>query len=333
MKVVRSVRGSALFIGSIVGAGFATGQEVLLFFGEDGVGSLVVASLFMALCAFAFMEIGARRAMDPRLSLATESLVSFSSLAVYAAMIAASEEVLLSLTGQAGLSLLLASAVSIVSGKGVARLSALNLIAVPFMTVIILLVGMRSGGRVVGGFHPLSALSYGGMNLLFSGAMMVKEGEGSSLAGRLLASILSGVLIFLLLFFMRRSVSAGSDMPFLDAAFREGLGTLARIALLLAILTTMASCAHLCIRPLAALTGDALLAGGVVTLVGIGLSAFGFAPIVRVSYPVVSYLGLVATGGALVFSVFTLLRTRRRAKLTKFSFKKAIEGIDSGEKS
>ena len=46
----RALRVAALFVGSVVGAGFATGQEVQLFFGGDGVTSLFVASLFMSVC-------------------------------------------------------------------------------------------------------------------------------------------------------------------------------------------------------------------------------------------------------------------------------------------
>ena len=323
MKVVKSIRTSALFVGSIVGAGFATGQEVLLFFGGDGVGSLALSSLFMAICAFAFSEIGYKRALSPRVALVTDTVVSLSSFAVYAAMIAASEEVLAALTGQSGLSALLAVAVGCLSCKSAERLSLLNLFAVPFMVIIILLVGVRSNRTVTGAFHPLSALAYSGMNLLFSGALMVKEGEGSSLGERIGSSVLSGVVIFLMLLFMRRTVSEGSDMPFLDASCREGLGTPARIALLLAIITTMASCAYLSAGRLSALMGDALLSGSLVTLLGICLSAFGFAPIVRTTYPVVSYLGLVATIFAVGYSFFVLWRRRI---LAKFSFRKIRSG-------
>ena len=326
MKVLRAFRTSALFVGSVVGAGFATGQEVLLFFGSDGAGSLLLASLFMSLCSFAFMQIGAKKGMNVKVAFTTDALVSLSSFAVYAAMIAAAEEVLAGLTGQNGLSVLLAVGVGVLSGKGRERLATLNLLAVPLMAAIIAVVGARSGGAVVGGFRPLSALAYGGMNLLFSGALMLKEGEESTLAERLMASLVSGGVIFLMLFFMRRAVSAGSDMPFLDAAFREGLGTAAQIGVLLAIVTTMASCAFLTADRLAALTRDPLFAVSLVTLVGILLSLFGFAAIVRTSYPVVSYLGLAATLFALGYSLFDFLRKGGRGILAKFSFRKTRVG-------
>lgn len=328
MKVMRSIRAAALFVGSVVGAGFATGREVMLFFGADGVGSLFVASLFMAICVFAFMEIGARRALSSHVALVTDTLVSFSSLAVYAAMIAAAEKVLAETSGQSGLSLLLAALVGLLSMGRSDRLAGLNLLAVPFMVAVIVYVGVRSAGRVEGGFHLLTPLAYGGMNLLFSGALMVGEGEKSTLGERVLASLISGAVIFLMLLFMRRCLVEGADMPFLVAAREEGVGTLAGIALLLAIVTTMASCAYLVIGRLSVWTGDPLLSASLVTLVGVLLSSFGFAPIVNATYPVVSYLGLAATLFALGYTLF-----KGCGFWQKIPFRKPPSTLDSGKKT
>ena len=330
MKVLKAVRVSALFVGSVVGAGFATGQEVLLFFGGDGVISLVAASLFMATCVFAFMEIGAKEALPPRVGAVTEGVVSLSSFAVYAAMIAASEEVLFDLTGQGGLSLFLAVSVAFLSYESAERLSFLNLVALPVMVGVMVLVGARSGGKVSGGTHLLTAFAYGGMNLLFSGALMTKEGEGCTRAERLVTAAVSGAVIFVMLLFMRRCVSVGGDMPFLAAADREGLGTFARVALLLAILTTMASCFYLGLSRLRAWTGDGVLSASLMTLLGVTVAGFGFAPIVAATYPVISYLGLAATLFALGYTFLSPLLARF---FQKNPFRNPARGIDRGQKS
>lgn len=314
MKVFRGMRTAALFVGSVVGAGFATGQEVALFFGGDGVGSLVVAALFMAVCAFAFLEMGARRVVaGPALTVATDTAVAVSSFAVYAAMIAAAEEVLCRLTGVSGLSLLSAVAVSLVAGRRISWVSALNLVAVPLMAAVIVWVG-AGATTVRGAFHPLRALAYGGMNLLFSGALMIGEGEGLSLGERITAAVTAGVVILVMLLFMRRSVASTNavEMPFLAAASREGLGTLAALALLLAIVTTMAGCAYLLIGRLTALTHDGVLSSSLTTLAGYVTSAVGFAPLVELAYPVVSLLGLAATLAALAVAFLPMWHRKRR---------------------
>ena len=308
--VKRSVCTAVTFVGSVVGAGFATGQEVSLFFGADGVWSLLVAALFMAVCAYAFMSMGARGIVGaPRL--AADTVVGVSSFVVYAAMIAAAEELLLALTGKKGLSVLLAAGMIFLTGKRTSYLALLNLLAVPLMTVIVGVVGARAGGGAEGGFHLLRALCYGGMNLLFSGALLMKEGQGSTVGQRLAASLLSGGLLFLMLLFMRRCVTGGGNMPFLAAAERAGLLLPARLGLLLAIVTTMASCAYLSTDRLAAFAGDRVLAAGVVALTGVLTSKCGFALIVNVTYPVVSVLGLVATVGALTLPTVSLVKKRK----------------------
>ena len=305
MKKLQAIKTAALFVGSVVGAGFATGQEVRLFFGGDGVASLAVASLFMAVCAYAFLEIGARRrAFHPQLLLATDGVVALSSFAVYAAMIAAAEEVLFRLTGASWFSLPLALAVTILAGERISWVSALNLVAVPLMAAVIVVVGLRSPAVLSGGFHPIRAFAYGGMNLLFSGALMMREGERLAPRERLAASVAAGAVIFLMLAFMHRCVSGEgtTEMPFLAAATREGLGTFASLALLLAIVTTMVGCAYLLAQKTTALTHDGTFACSLTTLAGYLTSTVGFAPLVTYAYPVVSFLGLALTLVALALA-------------------------------
>ena len=310
-SVFRSVKVAALFVGSVVGAGFATGQEVRLFFGSDGVASLLVTSLFLAVCCFCFLQVGAGRLLNARVTLIADALVSLCSFAVYAAMIAAAEQLLFEATGQAGFSALFAVGCLLLLNKGKGALCVLNVVAVPLMAVIIVVVGVRSGARVEGGFSLLPALSYGGMNLLFSGALMAKEGERIALRERITASALAGVLVFVMLYFMRRAVrGVAADMPFLVAADGAGLSGAARLALVLAVVTTMASCAHLAGRGLASLMKDDLFAFALVALLGVAASAFGFAAIVKTTYPVVSYLGLAATLFALFAAAFCAFQKR-----------------------
>ena len=307
-KSLRCVKVAALFVGSVVGAGFATGQEIALFFGKADVLSLVLSALFMAFCAFAFLDMGANKvSLDPRASLAAGTLVTLCSFFVYAAMIAAAEEVLLRVSGVRGLSAPVAVAIMLLSAKNTNKISLLNLVAVPLMVGIILFVGWRAkaGG---GSFRPIAALAYGGMNLLFSGALMIKEGEDLSLPERVGASALSGVLLFLMLLFMWKCVGndPSLEMPFLQAATRANAQGIASAALLLAILTTMASCAYLVTEGVMPLLKNRLLAAPLVTLLALLLSAWGFGNIVRWSYPVVSALGLAAT----LLALFFLLRSR-----------------------
>ena len=151
------------------------------------------------------------------------------------------------------------------------------------------------------------------MNLLFSGALMIGEGGKLSLAERITAAVTAGGILFVMLLFMHRAVSAtgAEEMPFLDVASVAGLGTIASLALLLAIVTTMAGCAYLLIDRLTALTRDAFFAASLTTLAGYVSSAVGFAPLVAYVYPVVSFLGLASTLAAVCLAIMGIVKIKR----------------------
>ena len=296
---LRAARTSFLFIGSIVGAGFATGREIAQFFGGGSVWNLWIAAAFTGVSSFFFLETGAKGAyIDPRVKTGADTAIALSSFVVYAAMIASAESVLRSAFGVNGLSLLLAAFCALFSAKSVKPVARLNLIAVPIMIAIVIAVGAKTPFAAWSGkIRPVYSMAYGAMNMLFSGALMIEEGKGLSKKERIAASVLSGILLFAALFFMFRSIGGAPypEMPFLRAAENAGLGSIASVVLLLAILTTMAGCDYLVAGKLTSVTGDPVLSGALVLLFGVLLSSVGFAPIVRVAYPVVSYLGLAFT--------------------------------------
>jgi len=313
-NVFAALRLAALFVGSVVGAGFATGQEIVLFFDGGSVVNLIVAAAFMGFMCFVFAELGAAGAVrSPKGALALDTLVTVCSFAVYVAMIAAAEEVLAGLFSTVGLSLFIALFSAAVSVKNIGWISRPNVVAVPLMAVIIVLVG-HGGGTVGGAFHGVRSLAYGAMNLLFSGALLYKEGAGTARKARVLAGVIGGVVIFVMLLFMHFSVqgSAVQEMPFLAAAEGAGLGVLVPIALLLAIVTTMTSCNYLAADKLLACTGDKCLSLALPLLAGVLLANFGFSAIVNAVYPVVSCLGLVVTAAAIALWIFMQRKSDKR---------------------
>ncbi|MBP5404339.1 MAG: hypothetical protein J6Y74_00055 [Clostridia bacterium] len=285
-----AARVAALFVGSVVGAGFATGQEILLFFAGGNVLTLLFSALFMGASVIVFAEAGALLRRGKKLA---DALIAISSFAVYAAMIAAAEELLFSLSSLRGLGFLLAAGSAALSLKSIGKLSLLNVVAVPLIIVIVIFVGARGASLSGGRFRPLSALAYGAMNMLFSGALMAKEGEKMSRKERILCGLISSALLFLLLFFMSRAVLGKEGaMPFLSAAKEAGRELSAPIALLLAVVTTMTSCNYLITQEIRLLTKDDFLSAALPLLGGLLLSAWGFENVVTYLYPAVSALAL-----------------------------------------
>ena len=126
---------------------------------------------------------------------------------------------------------------------------------------------------------------------------MIEEGASLTKKERGIAALLCGGAIFVALFFIFRAIARESacEMPFLRAAQSAGLGAIAPVALILAIVTTMGGCDYLVSDRLNAFFRDPVFSSSLVALFGILLSLVGFVPIVKTAYPVVSYLGVAFT--------------------------------------
>ena len=306
-----AARVAALFVGSVVGAGFATGQEISLFFGGGSPLGPVIAAVFMGVMCFVFMEVGLP---DGRARRVFDVVVAVASFVVYGAMIAAAEEVLSDLTALRGLSLLLALGSAALTVRGAEKMAWLNLVAVPLMIAVVLVVGCRSAAPQGGGARLLAPFAYGAMNMLFSGALMASAGERLSRRERVTAAVLATVMILALLLAMYRAVAGvpRGSMPFLTAASRLDLGVLVPVTLLLAIITTMTSCNYLTACELSRHIPDPLLPAALLPFAGVLFAQWGFAPIVDTLYPMVSVLGIVVT----VIAFLCFLRGRKARSRT-----------------
>ena len=295
-SLAASLRVAALFVGSVVGAGFATGREIALFFGGGSLFCVLLSAAFMAFSSFVFLERGARcEGKSLRVFRRTKPLIAAASFVVYAAMLAAAEEVLIQLTALRGLSLLLGAMSLFFSLKSTEGLSYLNLLAVPVMVALVVWVGAQGRGSGGDDTRILSSFSYGAMNMLFSGAIMYEEGGKLGRGERVMTSLFIGGVLAMLLVYMYYCAADDSSMPFLVAAEKCGVGPFAPVMLLLSVFTTMTSCNYLVFEEMRRLTRDDVLSATLPFLLGMLVAAFGFSAIVNALYPVVSYLGLVFT--------------------------------------
>ena len=93
--MLNAIKVTSLFIGAIVGAGFATGREVILYFGEGGYLTPVAAGLMMGVMSAVFLLAG-KYSSSGRLwsafNKAVDFLVSVAMVITYAVMCSALEE-------------------------------------------------------------------------------------------------------------------------------------------------------------------------------------------------------------------------------------------------
>jgi uncharacterized membrane protein YkvI len=232
------------YVGAVVGAGFASGQEIYQFFSRHGtwggLGLVTAGAAFFVLGALA-LEAGRRGAGDFRRFLASAYPPLLADLLdiVVTAFLALGLVVVVAAGGQdlsdlAGAPVAIGSlatllAVMAVSAHGADSVLKANALLVPFLTAVAILVALLSPGRATASGAPgwwLSAGLYVSYNL-FTG-LMVLLGLGRGLKSRrdsVAAAGLAAVLLTVLGLVIHRSLlglSAVAALPLMQSA--RGLG-------------------------------------------------------------------------------------------------------------
>lgn len=306
------------FIGTLIGAGFASGREIALFFASYGLWSPVLAAVLCAVLSYVFLELG--RLSDgamlndlfPKTANAWQFVISLSNFAVFAAMIAGAEYLLKNAFGFTGGGLLsgLISLAFVLGGTE--KIKSLNFAAVPLIIVLVTVLSFSEGNiNAAGGAGLISPLLYAAMNILSGGFMVSGLARGLNKKNTLKISVIIAVILtaVMSLIYLAVKDAANAEMPLLDVAKKHGL-YYAGIALIYAAMITTMVAAHSisCGKKKTGVKASVILAAAYL------VAAFGFARIVNYSYPVIGIAGAVLS----VFSIIKLILYKFPAIKKKF---------------
>lgn len=297
-----------IFVGSVVGAGFASGREIALYFGTQSVAAPVVAGIVIGLLCYVFLEVGrisggdVLRVMFGRFRKIADLLLKLANFAVYAAMIAGAEFILKRTFGIGGggviSGILCIACLSFKKG-----LAAVNLVLTPLIMVLVGVLLSKTDNFDAGqGYLFWSPLSYASMNLATGGYLISRYGvkatsRKNAVVGALTAAVSTALLVAV--YFIAREYPA-EEMPLYCFAEQNGLRILSGILIYAAIFTTMAS-------SLAATIGNGGFVGAsIATSAGYLLAIFGFSALVNTVYPIIGCMGIAFTA----WSVIVLLYKR-----------------------
>lgn len=268
-------RVAATYVGTVVGAGFASGQEVLQFFGLYGIGAawgIGLAGALLGLFGYLVLRLGsqvrARSHRDvlnglglPLLAVVLDGLITlflFGGLAAMAAGAGAVASEQLGLPAFLGSTLLVAGAAATVLFGVQSVVSAISLV-VPFLVGSVLFIAVNALAtrplflswaapeRAFFPAWPLAAVAYGSYNLVLSLSVLGPLGRVSParalLPGAVLgAAVLAGSAlgIHMTLFTLTPGTLEGAEVPMLAAArdLAPAVGTLYALVLLAEIYTT-----------------------------------------------------------------------------------------------
>ena len=332
-----------LYIGTVIGAGFASGREISVFFGDTAPLGVALSAVFMAALAALFMTAGRLGALPDGTAVRTGVVIaSFSSVA---AMLAGGEFALRSVFGVPSLGVLMAVAAGVAVTLGIEKIKLLNTVLIPLLIALLVSVYVKVGAPVFqGSFSVVKPVHYAGLDVLLGGIVIAREGEklnGKQIAGvACLCALALGGLLFILQNIVL-SDDLRSSMPVLAVAEQVGLKSGAGILIAIAIFTTLVSSLDVLVSyirrafalyaerhavsprekpsPLArfaafySLPDNRRLAVFLPLPVLYAVSLFGFDLIVDSLYPFVGLCGMAMTAG----TAFNLARRTARAARTR----------------
>ena len=331
MRKVFSI--AMLIVGTVIGAGFCSGREIISFFGS-GV-SVIVAPLCAAgifgVCVL-FLFVGAKineRSFDKvnhallgKAHAVADVFLAVNNLIVLSAMIAGFNSLckpILSVPILGGAAAILCAVISLRGSKGMLDF---NLVIVPFIIVTITAVCLASLrtdviNASVGVFKLRSipaALVYVSMNMMLASTVLTTLGELNRkqiLWGSLIAALSIGVLMALIIIALNCTGNYDAEMPILEIS--AGAGRWLYIALSIvtgvSIFTTMLTAVGGLCGYLRGMGGGKVFSALIVVAVGVLLSNIGFSGVVDFFYPLVGLFGIAY--------IFTCLRYAKRGGLLK----------------
>lgn len=306
----KAFKTAALYIGTAIGAGFSSGREIALFFGDASPFNVAISSVFMSLLCALFLIAGKQRMM-PQGKIVKLGIFLAASISL-CSMLAGGDFIMHSMTGiplAFGLAMTLLGGIIVV--LGIEKIRLLNAVLVPLIVLSITLVFAKLPTPTHSLPFMLSKpILYSGLDVLLGGVIVSKEGENLTYKQIFLSCIMICAFMFGMLFMLQTVVLSDQNaslMPVLAVSDRLHMKWACGVLIAAAIFTTLVSSLKIVsdgvrdfasnFKRISALSNDenkAIVVFGCL-VVAYPLSFFGFDNIVDNLYPFNSVCGVILT--------------------------------------
>lgn len=308
---------AAVFIGTVIGAGFATGQEVLLYFGRSSIAVPIFSGILLGLFNAYFLAIGAKfndRINEHMLQNKTKVLYDvcmfICAYITFIAMFSGVETLFVKIFDIKYTSVAWVVAAGFIAANGLRFMKGLNSVAVPVILLLTVVIFVYSDKeKASGAYNFFNGITYAAMNVMLSMGVMIRLGKTATKktiwASGCVTAVVMATMLALITLVVKKS---GGEMPVYAAADKVGLKYAAGAVILLSVFTTMVSALETAAEIIA--SDEKKKTAGVifVTLLSLPIQAlFSFEDIVDYYYPVVSGMGILIV---IVLSVFVIFKKR-----------------------
>lgn len=323
MKVLKCLQICFIYIGSIIGAGFATGREIMLYFGGNGILSGVIAGVLMGvLCGLFLWSAKSFRKLKSSKSLIWRGIcvlikvaLWICTLASFVCMVSGCEEIIFKTYGIANVGLWTGILVCFLGICEMSVTRKLNTVIVPLIILLLIVLYAQSEKSVDIQFSAKSVIGYCGMNIMMGGYIIAEQEVSFSAKQTIFISVVSGV-VFALCIAMVYSVSIkymDDSMPIWEFSREHGMSSLSGLIIYLAIFSTLIGCSKLICQENASVKIPNIFS--VVFLIIFALFALklDFSTVVGYCYPIIGYVGIIYTCFMIVLSVQYAVRRSKFA--------------------
>lgn len=331
---MRAMSVAMLIVGTMIGAGFASGKEVVSFFGDTpNVFIALISGVLVFGCSVLFLFVGRRVKKSDIgevngevfgvLRPVADVFMLFNSMTVLGAMLAGTDSLaaeFIDVRPLASIAVGLLCAFTAV--KGLNGLLKANAVLVPIMVVFLCvcscLVIEFPFKALSSPIRPYSIVLYVSMNMILGGSVLTtvhKLSPREIILASATASLIIAAMLMLIMGALHSVSAAHAEMPTLVIALKSGkpMYFLCFPVIGASIFTTMLSAfkslydyvaGFITIKPLAAL---AVLCGG------LAVGAFGFGNVVGKMYPIIGAVGIAY----LMSNAWYLIKTRVKRKVKR----------------
>ncbi len=335
-----------LIVGTVIGAGFCSGREIVSFFGSGvSVAVAPVCGVCMFFICVLFLSIGSRineKSFDKvnavllgKFHTVADIFLLVNNLIVLSAMIAGLNSLLKPVCDFPVWGIAAAALCCVIACKGAKGMLDCNFIVVPVIIISLIAVCSVALGTGImdtslGVFRarifPIGII-YVSMNMMLASTVLTTLGKLSRkqiLWGSFLAAFFLTVLLTLIITALNCTGNYDAEMPILEIAETSGkwLYVVLSIVIGISIFTTMLTASGGLIGYMHGKMGGKFFDSSIVVIAGTVLSFLGFTRVVTVFYPVVGILGLIYIIMSIKFLTNERLRVngkkRRRRLATPF---------------
>lgn len=302
MRLSKCFSVSFTYIGAVIGAGFATGREVMLYFGDSGIVCAAAGGALMGLLAGIFLFssrtfsilLNSTSKAAKGVCIAIKICLYIATYATFLCMLSACEEIISQSFGIKNVGVWTGLFVSFVALLDMRVMQKFNLALVPVIIVLLLVLAKDCATPQAGKFSLFKVLSYACMNVMTGGYLLAEQREKFTVRECVFTSVFTAAVFAsaVAIVFAVSAKFSNFSMPVYEFAKINNLKGVSGAVIYLAVFTTLIGCAKLVCQENDALKipkAFSVVMLIITTFIGVRLN---FARAVAVVYPAIGYAGI-----------------------------------------